>query len=71
LKVVRLRVQASVVRARLEDDPNASRADDLAQALERLGEGDDGTHVDAEIDADAPVSNLAAEVLAAIGWVPD
>jgi gluconate kinase len=71
LKVVRLRVQASVVRARLEGDPNASRADDLAQALERLDEGDDGTQVDAEVDADAPVSNLAAEVLAVIGWVPD
>jgi hypothetical protein len=70
LKVVRLRVEASVVRARLEGDPNSSRADDLARALERLEEGEDGTNVDAEVDADAPVSILAAEVLAAIGWAP-
>jgi hypothetical protein len=68
LKVVRLHVAASVVRARLEHDPNASRADDLARALERLEDGSDESAVDAVIEADAPVADLAVDVLAAIGW---
>ena len=52
LRVIRLDVTASVVRARLGGDPNASRADDLARALERLEAGDDGAPVDVALDAD-------------------
>ena len=75
LAVVGLRVTPELIRRRLEDDPNASRADDLEAALEHLGASGDAAGAPDEsdwtIDADAPVGELAAEVLGRLGWLPD
>lgn len=75
LAVVGLRVTPELIRRRLEDDPNASRADDLEAALEHLGASGDAAGAPDEsdwtIDADAPVGELAAQVLGRLGWLPD
>ena len=64
---------ADEIRRRLEGDPNASRADDLETALEHLAAGDAGADAPGEsdwaIDADAPVGDLAADVLGRLGWL--
>ena len=68
LTVVRLEVGADALRRRLAGDPNASRQDDLANALEDLERGarDDGA--DWVVDADRPPAELATEVLGRLGW---
>jgi hypothetical protein len=70
LTVVRLEVPEAVVRERLTGDPNASRTDDLARALETLGRGDPDDGADWAIDGSGPVAATAAAVLARLGWVP-
>jgi hypothetical protein len=75
LAVVELRATADLVRRRLEDDPNASRADDLATAVARLAAEEAGgaderdAEVDWSIDADMPVAELASAVLERLGWL--
>jgi hypothetical protein len=70
LRVVRLEVSETVVRRRLEGDPNGSRADDLERAIASLGSGPPDGRSDVVVDADRPVAELAAEVLARLGWLP-
>lgn len=67
LTVVRLDVPAATIRRRLEADPLASRADDLARALDRLERGD-LPEADWAVDADRPVHEVASTVLARLGW---
>ena len=70
LTVVELRVTPEVVSRRLEHEPNASRADDLARSLERLAAAPDvDPEADWSIDADAPVAELARAVLRRLGWL--
>jgi hypothetical protein len=73
LAVVGLRVSPELIRRRLEGDPNASRADDLETALEHLAASGHGADAPGEpdwtIDADAPVGELAADVLRRLGWL--
>jgi predicted kinase len=75
LTVVGLRVTAELVRRRLEGEPNASRAGDLAAAREQLESSAPGPgvadEVDWAIDADAPVGDLAADVLGRLAWLPE
>jgi len=75
LAIVGLRVSPELIRRRLEGDPNASRADDLETALEHLAAAGTGADAPGEpdwtIDADAPVGDLAADVLGRLGWVAD
>ncbi|HKF84798.1 MAG TPA: adenylyl-sulfate kinase, partial [Candidatus Limnocylindrales bacterium] len=67
--VVALEVSAAALRTRLRGDPNASRADDLARALERLEVAPVADDADWSIDADRPVGITASAVLQRLGWV--
>ena len=71
LRVVLLTAPLDVVRARLGAEPTAGRAADAART-DAWATGDDGpTRVPADliVDADRPVDAIAAEILAALGWV--
>ena len=68
LTVVRLEVGADTLRRRLDSDPNASRQDDLANALEDLERGPRDDGADWVVDADRPPAELATEVLGRLGW---
>lgn len=70
LTVVRLVAPAAVLRERLADDPNASRADDLQHALDTLGRGEPDDGADISIDATGPVHTTADALLARLGWIP-
>ena len=69
LDVVRLEVDADVVRRRLEGDPLGSRADDLEVALGQLAAPapDLGAW---GVDGDRPPDAVAAAVLEHLGWAP-
>ncbi|HEX5827129.1 MAG TPA: DUF6062 family protein [Candidatus Limnocylindrales bacterium] len=69
LTVVRLDADAATIRRRLEGDALASRAHDLARALERLEAGDLPA-ADWALPADASPDSLAGTVLARLGWLP-
>jgi hypothetical protein len=67
LEVVRLEVEASVVRRRLEGDPLGSRAHDLDVALEDLA----SPAPDLEafgVDGDRPTAAVADDILGHLGW---
>jgi hypothetical protein len=68
LAVVRLEVGADALRVRLASDPNGSRQDDLAQALEDLEAGPRDDGADWTVDADRPPATVAADVLDRLGW---
>ena len=68
LAVVRLEVGADALRRRLADDPNASRQDDLANALAELDRGPRDDGADWVVDADRPPTEVATEVLGRLGW---
>ena len=68
LEVVRLDVEADVVRSRLAGDPNASRAEDLEVALRDLEAPplvDDAWAVDAA----RPAAEVATAILEHLGWL--
>ena len=67
LDVVRLEVDAAVVRSRLSGDPNASRAEDLETALRDLEAGppDDGAP---SVDGRQPAADVAEAILEHLGW---
>jgi hypothetical protein len=71
LRVVLLTAPLEVVRARLGEEPTAGRAADAARtdAWATADRGPLTLPADRVIDADRPVDVLAAEVLAALGWV--
>jgi hypothetical protein len=68
LTVVRLQVGVDTLRRRLASDPNGSRQDDLANALEDLERGPRDDGADWVVDADRPPAELAREVLGRLGW---
>ena len=68
LTVVRLEVGADALRSRLADDPNASRQDDLANAIADLERGPRDDGADWAVDADRPPADTATEVLGRLGW---
>jgi hypothetical protein len=70
LRIVRLEVSEEVIRRRLGGDPNGSRADDLERAIESLRSGVADGPAEIAVDGDRPVVELAADVLARLGWLP-
>jgi thymidylate kinase len=71
LRVVLLTAPLEVVRARLGEEPTAGRAADAARtdAWATGGRGPADVPADLVVDADRPVDVIAAEILAALGWV--
>jgi shikimate kinase len=71
LRVVLLTAPLAVVRARLGDEPTAGRAADTART-DAWAEGRHGpltVPADLVVDADRSVGEVAADVLAALGWI--
>jgi hypothetical protein len=68
LVVVRLEIGAATLRRRLASDPNGSRQDDLARALDDLEAGSRDDGADWTVDADRPPVDLATDVLERLGW---
>ena len=71
LRVVRLTAPIEVVHERLGEEPTSGRLADLART-DAWADGDDGPdHVTADLVVanDRRVGDVAAEILAALGWV--
>jgi uncharacterized protein DUF6062/AAA domain-containing protein len=69
MAVVRLEVDAEVLRSRLAGDPNASRAEDLEVALRDL---EAPAPVDAwAVDGARPAAEVATAILDHLGWLAD
>ena len=71
MRIVRLEVSAIAIERRLQGDPNRSRADDMARALEALERGQPPDPAEVVVDGDRPVAEVAKDVLSALGWFPD
>lgn len=65
---VELRAPWDVIEQRLRSSPTAGRLDDLAEARRQLEAAQPGPSADAVVDADRPVADVAAGVLAHLGW---
>ena len=70
LDVVRLDVDADVVRTRLSGDPNASRAEDLEVALRDL-EAQPPADGAWSVDGSRPTAEVASAILDHLGWPAD
>jgi hypothetical protein len=68
LRVVRLTVPLSVIEARLGSDPTSGRADDLEVARRASAAGAAAAIGDVTVGNDRPIADVAAEVLAWLGW---
>jgi hypothetical protein len=67
LTVVELIVPLPTIERRLRSSPTSGRLDDLEQARRQVGSRD-GPKVDATIDGERPVGEVAADILRLLRW---
>ena len=68
LRVVRLTVPLSVVEERLSPNPTTGRQHDLEVARKQIAAREDHGLEDLVVDNDRPISEVAAEIVAWLGW---
>jgi hypothetical protein len=69
LTVVELAAPWETIERRLRSSPTAGRLDDLQQAREQV-DAAAGPTVDATIDGDRPVADVAQDILRLLRWLP-
>ncbi len=71
LSVVRLTVPLEQIEQRLASDVTTGRRDDLRAAAESLATQEGSGLEDLAISNDQPVTSVAKQILAFLGWEPD
>lgn len=70
ITVVELTAPWSTIERRLRSSPTSGRLDDLEQARSQVRSRTIGPKVDATIDGDRPVGEVAADILRLLRWEP-
>jgi hypothetical protein len=68
LTVVELRAPWPTIEHRLRSSPTSGRLDDLRRARNQVQEVEDAPRVDATIDGDRPVGEVASDILRLLRW---
>jgi AAA domain len=68
LTVVELTTPWATIERRLRSSPTSGRLHDLGRAREQLEPNQDAPSVDATIDSDRPVGEVAADILRLLRW---
>jgi hypothetical protein len=68
LTVVELRASWPTIERRLRSSPTSGRLDDLRRARNQIEVGEGAPRVDATIDGDRPVGEVASDILRLLRW---